>query len=553
MLLGYLKLELERTIRDLRYIVLAIGAPVGFYLLFSAVFGNNANHSQEVYGLPSSIEIMIAMATFGAMWAALSATAPRLARDREGGWLKFLDTTPIKQSQVFISRILAGLAVALPAIIIVELTAVTVHTISLSAGQWLGITVLLWIGTAPFIALGIAIGTLSGSTVAYALSAGLYFAFAALGGLWVPPPVLSSNLRHVAAALPSYNQAALGWHVASGTDPTFENMLVLVMWTVGLSLLPLVAHHIKRQAAVDQILSDSNSKDVVYLRGITKRYGMKTVVDSIDFNVAVGSTTALLGPNGAGKTTTIAMLLGLLYPSEGAVSICGVSPQDAAQEGDIGVMLQDSELMSGVRVGALLHFLRKLYSAPNELPSIIKIAGLSELLKRQTNRLSGGQAQRVRFALAIAGNPKLLVLDEPTAAMDVQARQAFWAALREYTKQGTTVLFSTHYLEEVDAYADQVAIINLGKLIANGTPEAVKANSGIDRVISFQLVRGSVHRFDSLAGVVSVLTNGDTITLHSKNTDATIWALYSMRNSIRQLRITDSGFEAAFLNLTSRG
>jgi ABC-2 type transport system ATP-binding protein len=536
----------------LRYIVLAIGAPVGFYLLFSAVFGSNSDHSQEVYGLPSSIEIMIAMATFGAMWAALSATAPRLARDREGGWLAFLDTTPIKQSQVLFSRILAGLAVALPAIVIVEVTAIIVHGVPLCLGQWLGVTGLLWIGTAPFIALGIAIGTLSGSTVAYALSTGLYFAFAALGGLWVPPTVLSSTLHHVAAVLPSYNQAALGWHVASGTRPTFQNILVLVVWTIGLTLLPVFAHRLRRHVVGKDMIAHADNDVVVQLNGLTKRYGANTIVDTINWTVEAGSTTALLGPNGAGKTTTIRMLLGLLNPSEGSAFICGLSPREAARKGAIGVMLQDSELMSGVRVGALLHFLCTLYPSPSELAVLIRMAGLSELLNRQTNRLSGGQAQRVRFALAMAGNPKLLVLDEPTAALDVQARQDFWAGLREYTQHGTSVLFSTHYLEEVDEYADQVAIINSGKLVASGTPETVKAMSGIDRTISFQLVKGSIDQFSHLTGVISVRVNGDTVTLHSKDADATVWALYKLKDSIRHLRVSDSGFEAAFLNLTTQ-
>lgn len=161
---GYLRLELSRTVGDGRYLLLAVIAPVGFYLLFSAVFGGSSRPN-NTFGLPASKEIMVAMATFGAMWAALSATAPRLARDRERGWSDYLDTTPLRAGQVLVGRVAAGLVAALPAIVAVGIAAVAAHGVSLTAWQWAADLGLLWIGTLPFVALGITIGSLANATV----------------------------------------------------------------------------------------------------------------------------------------------------------------------------------------------------------------------------------------------------------------------------------------------------------------------------------------------------------------------------------------------------
>jgi ABC-2 type transport system permease protein len=166
-MIDYLRLELARTLRDGRYLVLAIGAPVGFYLLFAAVFGGQSSGTDGTFGLPATVEIMVAMATFGAIWGALSATAPRLARDREGGWLAFLDTTPLHPGLVLGGRILAGLAVAFPAIVAVGMTAALAHGVRLAGWQWAAGLALLWVGTVPWVALGIVIGSLTSSNVAY--------------------------------------------------------------------------------------------------------------------------------------------------------------------------------------------------------------------------------------------------------------------------------------------------------------------------------------------------------------------------------------------------
>ncbi len=552
--LGYLRLELSRTVRDGRYLLLAVIAPVGFYLLFSAVFGGKSAGPNTTFGLPAAKEIMVAMATFGAMWAALSATAPRLARDREGGWSDYLVSTPLRAGQVLAGRIIAGLLVALPAVAAVCITAVVAHGVHLAAWQWAADVALLWIGVLPFVALGIAIGSLANSTVAYAVSTGLWFALAALGGLWVPPGVLSSGLRHLAAALPSYNQAALGWHVTSGSAPTATNVLVLIAWTVGLSLLPLAARRQSlRPRAARKSAPPAGGGEAVELRGVVKHYGPVTAVDGLDLRIPPGEIVALLGPNGAGKTTTMSILLGLRQADSGQARLFGSSPRRAAARGEVGAMLQDSELMAGVGVGELLRFIRTLYPAPLDLAAVIDTADLGDLLRRRTDRLSGGQAQRVRFALAAAGNPALLVLDEPTAALDVQVRRDLWSALEDHAaRHHTTVLFSTHYLEEADQHAERVVLIGAGHVIADGTPDEVKAAAGADRIVRFRLLQGKPGQFAGTRGVTAVHADGQWITLHTTDADATIWALYNHRHAIAGIVVTEASLEEAFLTLVAQ-
>jgi ABC-2 type transport system ATP-binding protein len=546
---GYLLLDLSRTVRDGRYLLLAVIAPVGFYLLFSAVFGGTSTGPDTTFGLPAPKEIMVAMATFGAMWAALSATAPRLARDREGGWSDYLATTPLRAGQVLAGRIAAGMIVALPAVLAVGLAAVAAHGVTLAAWQWAADLGLLWIGTLPFVALGIAIGSLARSTVAFALSTGLWFAFAALGGLWVPPGNLSSGLHHLAAALPSYNQAALGWHVTSGTAPTVTNLVVLAVWTAGFALLPVAVHSGPRRSGRANPRSPSaGSGAAVEVAGVAKRFGPVTAVNGLEFQIPAGQTVALLGPNGSGKTTTMSVLLGLLPPDHGRATLFGVAPRRAAAAGHVGAMLQDTELMDGVRVGRLIRFVRGLYPEPTDLAALV--AALGDLLSRRTDRLSGGQAQRVRFALALAGSPALLVLDEPTAALDVQARRDLWSTLEDHVRQhATTVLFSTHYLEEADQNATRIVLMGAGKVIADGTPDQVKAAAGAGRVVRFRLLDGDPERFSTTPGVTALSLDGDRVTLRTADADATVWALYPQRQAIADIAISEASLEEAFFSL----
>jgi ABC-2 type transport system ATP-binding protein len=271
-------------------------------------------------------------------------------------------------------------------------------------------------------------------------------------------------------------------------------------------------------------------------------------VAGLDLRVAAGETVALLGPNGAGKTTIIGLLLGLLSPGAGQVRVYGRPPSQAVAAGLVGAMLQDAGLMPGVRVGELLAMVRGLYPRPLPLDDLVGLAGLGSLLGRRAGRLSGGQAQRVRFAAAIAGDPLLLVLDEPTAAMDVQARRDFWRQIRGFAGRGRTVLFATHYLHEADDAADRVVVIAAGRKIADGPPAAIKAGIG-DRQVRFTLVRGSPASIAALDGVRAVGHDGARVTLQSSDPDATVRSLVRSGLAWSGLEIGGPDLETSFLRL----
>jgi ABC-2 type transport system ATP-binding protein len=225
---------------------------------------------------------------------------------------------------------------------------------------------------------------------------------------------------------------------------------------------------------------------VVTFDAVTRRYGSLTAVDGLRLEIEPGETVALLGPNGAGKTTTVELLLGLGSPDEGQVRLFGGPPAQAVARGRVGAMLQDAGLPQGVRVAELIGLIRGLYPDPLPLADALRLTDLEQVANRQVERLSGGQRQRLRLALALAGNPELLVLDEPTAALDVQARRAFWQRLRAGVAAGRTVLFATHRLEEADQAGDRVVVLARGRLVADGTPEQVKAQAAGQPAVSLE-------------------------------------------------------------------
>ncbi|WP_431927214.1 ABC transporter ATP-binding protein [Micromonospora wenchangensis] len=286
----------------------------------------------------------------------------------------------------------------------------------------------------------------------------------------------------------------------------------------------------------------------VRLTGLTRRFGPVRAVDGIDLTIASGSTVALLGPNGAGKTTTISLLLGLAPPDAGTVTLLGRSPGEAVRAGQVGAMVQDAGFVPGATVRDLVALARGLYPRPLDTARVLALAGLTDLADRRLDRLSGGETQRARFAFALAGGPDLLVLDEPSAALDVAARQAFWAAIRRYAADGHTVLFSTHHLHEADEYADRVVLLAGGRVVADGSPAQVRAVAG-GRTVAFDLADGSVAGLDLLPGVRSVQVRGGRVALTTDDADATVLALAANRG-FRGLEVTGVGLEAAFLTLT---
>jgi ABC-2 type transport system ATP-binding protein len=288
----------------------------------------------------------------------------------------------------------------------------------------------------------------------------------------------------------------------------------------------------------------------VRLEGVTKRYGPVTALDGAGLRLRRGETVALLGPNGAGKSTTVGILLGLLRPDAGRVQVFGGSPHEATAAGRVGAMLQQGDLLDGVTVTELVELVRDLYPAPRPLAETLELAGLAELAGRRVERLSGGQAQRVRYALAIAGAPELLFLDEPTAGMDVQARRAFWRGVRGLADRGVTVLFATHYLEEADEYADRIVVLVGGKVVADGPAAQIK--SGVaSRHVRATIPAGNDGLLRDLPGVRDLQRHGDSVLLESADADATVRALFASGLPVRDLEVAGAALEDAFLALAA--
>jgi ABC-2 type transport system ATP-binding protein len=287
----------------------------------------------------------------------------------------------------------------------------------------------------------------------------------------------------------------------------------------------------------------------IELQGLTKSYGTVRAVRGVDISVAAGETVALLGPNGAGKSTTIDMLLGLLPPDSGTVTVFGKTPSAAIGAGSVGAMLQTGALIRDLTVRELVAMMASLYPIPLGVDDVIELTGLTEVADKRTQKLSGGQTQRVRFAVALVSNPELLVLDEPTVAMDVEGRHSFWAAMREFATRGKTIVFATHYLEEADAYADRVILMAFGKIVADGAPTEIKAMVGT-RTIRATLPDADLTVLGELAGVSHSDRHGQTVILNCTDSDVAIRALLASFPEARDIEISGAGLEDAFLQLT---
>jgi ABC-2 type transport system ATP-binding protein len=272
-------------------------------------------------------------------------------------------------------------------------------------------------------------------------------------------------------------------------------------------------------------------------------------VRGIDISIPAGETAALLGPNGAGKSTTIDMLLGLAKPDGGSVSVFGRTPRDAVDEGLVGAMLQTGELIRDLTVREIIAMIASLYPDPMDVDEALALTGLNNAAGQRTQKLSGGQTQRVRFAIALVSNPDLLVLDEPTVAMDVEGRREFWAIMREFAARGRTVLFATHYLEEADANADRAILMARGRIVADGPTTEIKARVG-SRTIRATLPDADPARLAALAGVASADRHGDAVILNCADSDQAIRALLENYPLARDIEITGGSLEEAFLELT---
>ncbi len=294
----------------------------------------------------------------------------------------------------------------------------------------------------------------------------------------------------------------------------------------------------------------------IRLDGLEKTFrspeGPVHAVRGIDIQISPGETVALLGPNGAGKSTTIDMLLGLLRPDRGEVSVFGRSPRDAIDAGMVGAMLQTGELIRDLSVRELVAMMASLHAHPLDVDDALEMAGVDRVAGRRTHKLSGGETQRTRLALALVSDPELLVLDEPTVAMDVEARRGFWSAMRMFAARGKTVLFATHYLEEADANADRAVLIAQGLIVADGPTTEIKARVGT-RTIRATLPHVDLDELRVLPGVTLADRRGEAIVLTCTDSDQAIRALLDRYAEARDIEIAGAGLEEAFVQLTSEG
>jgi ABC-2 type transport system ATP-binding protein len=292
------------------------------------------------------------------------------------------------------------------------------------------------------------------------------------------------------------------------------------------------------------------TEPAVDLDGVVKRFGAVTAVDGISLKIRPGEVVALLGPNGAGKTTTVDMLLGLAQPTEGTVKVYGRKPHDAVALGLVSAVMQTGGLLKDYTVEETAKLTAVLFGKPpSAAGQALERAGIADIGKRLVGKCSGGQQQRLRFAMALLPDPELLILDEPTTGMDVGGRHDFWQAIRRDAQGGRTVIFATHYLEEADAYADRVVFVRRGRIVADGTAAEVKALAS-GRTVRATLPGALESELVAIAGVDTAEIRGDTVYLHGRDTDSIARHLLN-ETAARDLEITSRNLEEAFLTLTA--
>ncbi len=287
---------------------------------------------------------------------------------------------------------------------------------------------------------------------------------------------------------------------------------------------------------------------VASLDAVSKNYGQIRALKEVNFAVRAGELVALLGPNGAGKTTAVKLLLGLLQPNAGKVRVFGGDPTNPENRMRTGAMLQVAKVPETLRVREHIDLFSSYYQNPMPNSAVLAAAGLEKLSDRKFGDLSGGQRQRVLFALAICGNPDLLFLDEPTVGLDVEARRMLWDQIRQLVTRGKTVLLTTHYLQEADALADRVAVINKGEIIAQGTPAEIKAHTGGKRIRCVTNISIDVLR--EIPGVTEVVEDREAVELHVPEAEPVVRELLARDARLSGLEVRAAGLEEAFLALT---
>ena len=286
----------------------------------------------------------------------------------------------------------------------------------------------------------------------------------------------------------------------------------------------------------------------VRLEGVTKTFGQVQAVRGIDLEIEPGEMVAFLGPNGAGKTTTIDMILGLSRPSTGSVEVLGMAPRQAIARGLVAAVMQTGGLLKDLTVRETVQYTASLFADTKPVDEVLESAGITGIADRRVAKCSGGEQQRLRFAMALLSDPALLLLDEPTTGMDVEGRRSFWSAIRRDAQQGRSVLFATHYLEEADQYADRIILISQGKVVADGTGSEIKALS-VGRTLRVTMTDPDTTALAGIGGVDDVDVRGEQVFIRAKDSDAVARYLLNETDA-RDLEITAHGLEDAFLSLT---
>jgi ABC-2 type transport system ATP-binding protein len=283
--------------------------------------------------------------------------------------------------------------------------------------------------------------------------------------------------------------------------------------------------------------------------GLRKDFGSVHAVRGIDLEIQRGEIVAFLGPNGAGKTTTIDMILGLSEPTAGTVSVLGQAPRSAIAKGLVAAVMQTAGLLKDITVRETLELTGSLFVHRVSVDSVMERAGIADIGGRRVTKCSGGQQQRLRFAMALLSEPEVLILDEPTTGMDVTGRRDFWAAIRQDAGRGRTILFATHYLEEADEYADRIILVRQGEIVADGSASQIKAMAA-GRTVRATLPGASAAALADVPGADSVEVSGDTVRIHSTDSDAVARYLLT-RTAAHDLEIESRGIEDAFIALTA--
>jgi len=307
-----------------------------------------------------------------------------------------------------------------------------------------------------------------------------------------------------------------------------------------------------RSTKIDENAARANPTNiatvVASLEGVSKNYGEVRALRNVNFSVRAGQVVALLGPNGAGKTTAVKLLLGLMQPTFGKARVFGGDPVNPQNRIRAGAMLQVGRVPETLKVREHIDLFSSYYPNPLPLDEVLASAGLEKLRDRKFGELSGGQRQRTLFALAICGNPDLLFLDEPTVGLDVEARRTLWEEIRRLVDRGKTVLLTTHYLQEADALADRIAVINQGAIIAAGTPTEIKAQTSGKRIRC--ITNLSVASLLQIPGVTAVREDREAVEINASEAEPVIRELLSRDSTLSGLEVTSAGLEEAFLALT---